>query len=144
LWGAELQFRPLRRRTTGALEASHNAEWRIAMKFSIRSQAAPLGTFEEQVLLAVFRTGSEAYGMNVRRELEQVTGRDVTIGSVYVTLDRLESKRLVDSARAARGEAPSRRVFAVTRAGALALADTRSMRERLWAGVELRALLRNA
>jgi hypothetical protein len=35
-------------------------------------------------------------------------------------------------------------VFAVTPAGALALADTRSMRERLWAGVELRALLRNA
>ena len=114
------------------------------MKFSIRSQAAPLGTFEEQVLLAVFRTGSEAYGMNVRRELEQVTGRDVTIGSVYVTLDRLESKGLVDSARAARGEAASRRVFAVTPAGALALADTRSMRERLWAGVELRALLRHA
>jgi PadR family transcriptional regulator, regulatory protein PadR len=127
-----------------SVQASHNAEWRIAMKFSIRSQAAPLGTFEEQVLLAVFRTGSEAYGMNVRRELEHVTGRDVTIGSVYVTLDRLESKGLVDSARAARGEAPSRRVFAVTLAGALALADTRSMRERLWAGVELRALLRNA
>jgi PadR family transcriptional regulator PadR len=114
------------------------------MKFAIRSEAAPLGTFEEQVLLAVFRTGSHAYGMNVRRELEQVTGRDVAIGSVYVTLDRLESKGLVDSARAARGDAQSRRVFVVTPAGALALADTRSMRERLWAGVELRGLLRNA
>jgi PadR family transcriptional regulator, regulatory protein PadR len=143
LWGAELQFRPLRRRTTGARRPATRCV-ENSMKFSIRSQAAPLGTFEEQVLLAVFRTGSEAYGMNVRRELEQVTGRAVTIGSVYVTLDRLESKGLVDSARAARGEAPSRRVFALTPAGALALADTRSMRERLWAGVELRALLRNA
>jgi PadR family transcriptional regulator, regulatory protein PadR len=114
------------------------------MKFTIRSEAAPLGTFEEQVLLAVFRTAPDAYGMHVRRELEQVTGRDVTIGSVYVTLDRLESKRLVDSERAARGEVHSRRVFVVTPAGALALAETRSMRERLWAGVELRALLRQA
>jgi PadR family transcriptional regulator, regulatory protein PadR len=114
------------------------------VKFSITSDAAPLGTFEEQVLLAVFRRKPDAYGMNVRRELEQVTGRDVTIGSVYVTLDRLESKGLVDSERPARGEAHSRRVFLVTPAGALALAETRSMRERLWAGVELGALLRNA
>jgi PadR family transcriptional regulator PadR len=114
------------------------------VKFSIKSEAAPLGTFEEQVLLAVFRTRPDAYGMNVRRELEQVTGREVTIGSVYVTLDRLESKGLVGSERAARGEAQSRRVFVVTPAGALALAETRSMRERLWAGVELRALLRQA
>ena len=76
--------------------------------------------------------------------MEQVTGRDVTIGSVYITLDRPESKGLVDSARAARGDAQSRRVFVVTPAGALALADTRSMRERLPTGVELRGLLRNA
>jgi len=114
------------------------------VRFSITSDAAPLGTFEEQVLLAVIRTTPDAYGMNVRRELEKVTGRDVTIGSVYVTLDRLESKGLVGSERTARTEPNSRRVFAVTRAGALALSDTRSMRERLWAGVELRPLLRNA
>jgi hypothetical protein len=34
--------------------------WRAAVKFSIRSEAAPLGTFEEQVLLAVFRTTPDA------------------------------------------------------------------------------------
>jgi len=111
---------------------------------AIRSNAIPLGTFEEQVLLAVIRTKADAYGMNVRRELEKVTGRDVTIGSVYVTLDRLEAKGLVGSERTAPGEPNSRRVFLVTRAGALALAETKSMRERLWAGVELRALLRQA
>ena len=49
---------------------------------------APLGTFEEQVLLAVLRTGrapdgSGAYGMVVRRELEEVAGREVAIGAVY-------------------------------------------------------------
>jgi PadR family transcriptional regulator, regulatory protein PadR len=97
---------------------------------------APLGTFEEQVMVAVLRTGAEAYGMSVRRELERVTGRDVAIGAVYATLDRLEAKRLVRSRRASAGGA-SRRVFDVTRAGRTALTESRAMRERLWDGVEL-------
>lgn len=113
----------------------------------------PLGTFEEQVMLAVLRTGDEAYGMSVRRELEKVTGRSVTIGSVYVTLDRLEAKGLVSSersvsaaraARSSREESASRRVFSVTPEGARALVETRAMRERLWRGIAPRALLRNA
>ncbi|MET0396890.1 MAG: helix-turn-helix transcriptional regulator [Longimicrobiaceae bacterium] len=103
------------------------------------SEHAPLGSFEEQVLLAVLRTG-EAYGMSVRREIESATGRDVAIGAVYATLDRMEAKGLVESARPALGER-SRRVFAVTPEGARALAATRAMRERLWQGIDLRRLL---
>ena len=101
---------------------------------------APLGTFEEQVMLAVLRTGEEAYGMSVRRELERVTGRDVAIGAVYATLDRLEAKRLVASSRSGTGTA-SRRLFAVTALGAHGLAESRLMRERLWEGVDLSPLL---
>jgi PadR family transcriptional regulator PadR len=101
---------------------------------------SPLGVFEEQILLAVLRTHTEAYGMNVRREIERVTGRDLAIGAVYATLDRLESKRLVVSTRT-HGRGPSRRLFAVSPAGARALAETRAMRERLWQGVDLRGLL---
>ena len=96
-----------------------------------------LGSLEEQVMLAVLRTGAEAYGMNVRRELESVTGRDVTIGSVYATLDRLEAKGLVGSSRVAGPEAVSRRIFALTAAGTRALAHTRAVRERLWRGVRI-------
>lgn len=106
------------------------------------SPDAPLGTFEEQVMVAVLRTRDEAYGMSVRRELERVTGRDVTIGAVYATLDRLEAKGLVDSERTP--GVGSRRVFSVTPRGAAALADTRSMRERLWNGVDLARLLSDA
>lgn len=105
------------------------------------SDLVPLGSFEEQVMLAVVRTASEAYGMHVRRELEAVTGREVTIGAVYATLDRLEAKGLVSSARPMGGAPSSRRIFAVTRSGAQALAETRAMRERLWRGVDLRELL---
>lgn len=88
-------------------------------------------------MLAVVRTAEEAYGMTVRRELEQVTGRDVTIGSVYATLDRLEAKGLVVSSRTAAADGVSRRVFAVTADGARALAQTRAVRDRLWSGVRL-------
>lgn len=92
-------------------------------------------------MLAVVRTGANAYGMNVRRELETVTGRSITIGSVYATLDRLEAKRLVESWRSFATDASvSRRVFTVTTAGARSLALTRDTRERLWSGVTLRAL----
>ena len=100
----------------------------------------PLGVFEEQVLLAVLRTHVEAYGMVVRREIERVTGRDLAIGAVYATLDRLEAKGLLTSSRVIT-DGPSRRMFAVTAAGARALADTRAMRERLWEGIDLRGLL---
>lgn len=104
------------------------------------NDSTPLGTFEEQVMLAVLRTGDEAYGMNVRRELESVTGRGVAIGAVYATLDRLEAKGLVASSRSGAGTA-SRRLFAVTAPGARALDESRIMRERLWEGVDLRPLL---
>lgn len=100
---------------------------------------APLGSFEEQVLVTVIRTGEDAYGMEVRRELENVSGRDVSIGAVYATLDRLEAKGLLGSGR--RLGAGSRRIFAVTPAGAAALAETRAMRQRLWQGVQLGRLL---
>jgi PadR family transcriptional regulator PadR len=103
-----------------------------------RGEAEPvlLGSLEEQVMLAVVRTGEAAYGMNVRRELEEVTGRDVAIGAVYATLDRLEAKGLASSTRPL-ADGASRRIFAVTSLGAHSLALTRKTRERLWSGVTL-------
>ena len=102
-----------------------------------RVEPDPVGNFEEQVLLAVLRTSDEAYGMNVRREIEAVTERSVTIGSVYVTLDRLEAKGLVSSTRVPAAGTSSRRVFAVTTEGQQALAATKALHERLWRGVKL-------
>jgi PadR family transcriptional regulator PadR len=97
----------------------------------------PLGVLEEQILVAVVRTRDEAYGMEIRRELERVTGRDLAIGAVYATLDRLEAKGLLRSRRTF-GHGPSRRLFELSRAGARALVETRALRERLWRGVDLR------
>ena len=83
-----------------------------------------LGEFEQLVLLALLRLGEAAYGMAVRREIETRAGRDVSIGVVYATLDRLESKGLVRSklgeASDARG-GRAKKCFTMTGAGARAL-----------------------
>lgn len=79
-----------------------------------------LGEFEQLVLLAVLQCGGDAYGVPVWRELEARTGREVSLGAVYKTLDRMEAKGYVASAA---GEATperggrSRRVYRVTAAG---------------------------
>jgi DNA-binding PadR family transcriptional regulator len=56
-----------------------------------------LGTLEQIVLLAAMRLGDDAYGMTIRDEIERRTGRAVSFGAVYVTLQRLEDKGLVSS-----------------------------------------------
>lgn len=58
---------------------------------------APLGEFEQLVLLAVLQAGSSAYGAVIQREIETRTGREAALGAVYTTLLRLEAKDLVAS-----------------------------------------------
>ena len=98
---------------------------------------APLGAFEEQVLVAVLRTAGESYGMEIRREIERVTGRELAIGAVYATLDRLEAKGLLRSSRTSVDGGAARRRFALTKAGVRDLSLTRQMHARLWRGVDL-------
>jgi PadR family transcriptional regulator PadR len=102
-------------------------------------ESSGLGALEEQVLVAVVRAGDDAYGMEVRREIEAATGRDLAIGAVYSTLDRLEAKDLLRSRRVQTPDG-SRRVFGLTSHGAEALTDTRAMRDRLWQGIDLRRI----
>ncbi len=71
--------------------------------------------------------GGDAYGMTLRREIQERTGRDVTIGAVYSTLDRMESKGLIGS-RLGRGDSDragrARRHFRIQPSGVEALART--------------------
>ncbi|MFM1895340.1 MAG: hypothetical protein RLZZ385_414, partial [Pseudomonadota bacterium] len=67
---------------------------------------APLGEFEHIVLLALLRLGDEAYGMLVRQTIQELIKRDISIGAIYTTLDRLQAKGLVESRT---GEATARR-----------------------------------
>lgn len=106
------------------------------------SEGSPtLGSFEEQVLLAVAHADAAAYGMAVRRAIEHRTGRDVTIGAVYATLQRLADKGLLET-RVAEGEAgPNpRRFFVLTPQGARSLLATRRLHEQMWSGIDAAAL----
>ena len=61
------------------------------------SPASPIGEFEQLVLLALVRLGDKAYGVPITDEIQRRAQREVALGSVYKTLDRLEQKGLVAS-----------------------------------------------
>lgn len=98
-----------------------------------------LGEFEQVMLLAILRKGSEAYGVEVRRELEHTTGRTVSRGAFYTTLDRLQSKGLLRwSTRPVegwRGGRPQRH-FEVTDKGIAKLRRSHEALTSLWRGLE--------
>lgn len=54
--------------------------------------AEPVGEFEQLVMLALLRQDAEGYGISLAADIAERTGRDVSIGAVYKTLDRLETK----------------------------------------------------
>ena len=53
-----------------------------------------LGEFEYLLITAAARLGEEAYGAAIREEIEATTGRRCSIGALYTTVDRLETKGL--------------------------------------------------
>jgi len=98
-----------------------------------------LGEFEQMVLLAVLRLEDDAYGRSIRQELEARTGRKVSHGASYVTLDRMEAKGLVESSLGAPVEGRggrAKRYFRVTPEGLEALRASRTALQSLWHGVE--------
>jgi PadR family transcriptional regulator len=102
----------------------------------------PLGEFEVVVLLAVLHLTERrdpAYGSPIRSEIEQRGGRRVARGAVYVTLDRLAEKGLLESrltaGTAERGLRP-RRLFKVTPAGLRALRQAVGLLARMQRGLE--------
>ena len=98
-----------------------------------------LGDLEQIVLLAVLRLGEEAYGVPIRREIEQRTGRALTVGALYRTLDRLEAKGYVTSwfgePTPERG-GRSKRYFNVRPAGLRTLRASRDALAAMWDGLE--------
>ena len=54
-----------------------------------------LGEFEYLLLTAAARLGEDAYGAAIRQEIENTTGRRCSLGALYTTLDRLETKGLL-------------------------------------------------
>lgn len=100
------------------------------------------GAFEQLILLALIHLGDDAYGMTVRREIEDRTNRPVTLGAVYATLDRLERKGYVSShtgTSAAAREGRARRFFQIQAPGRQALARALDVVDRMRAAAPLGA-----
>lgn len=95
-----------------------------------------LGEFELVVMLALARFDS-AYGKTVYQEIERVTGRaDLTIPAVYVTLNRLEKKGLLQSTvgeTTAQRDGRPKKHYWLTEDGLRAVQTSRMMLERLFA-----------
>jgi DNA-binding PadR family transcriptional regulator len=62
--------------------------------------AASLGQFEQLVLTAILTLRDQAYGVTIHEKVSALAAtKRVALGAVYVTLDRLEAKRLIASWR---------------------------------------------
>lgn len=98
-----------------------------------------LGEFEQMVLLAILRIGDDAYAVPIRAEIEEKTGRRVSRGALYTTLERLETKGFAESSM---GEPTperggrSRRTYAVAAPGLEALENSRAAMASLWQGLD--------
>jgi PadR family transcriptional regulator, regulatory protein PadR len=99
-----------------------------------------LGEFEQMILLAVLQCGDDAYGVTVQEELARRTRRRAASGAIYMTLDRLEKKGLLESRltepMAERG-GRARRCYKVTKPAIAALKHSRRALINLWEGLEL-------
>src|ERR687890_473811 len=97
-----------------------------------------LTDLELMLLLAILRTGDEAYGVQIAREIEATGGRRLLLGAAYAALDRLERNGLVSSRvgsptqeRGGRGK----RFFKATPRGVRAAGDTQQALIALWRGL---------
>lgn len=101
-----------------------------------------LGEFEQAVLLAVAHL-DDAYGVTIRREIEQRTERDVAVGALYTALERLERKGYLRSTMSdptpERG-GRSKRHYALRPAGIAALRRSRELFDRMWRGLSAKEL----
>ncbi len=97
------------------------------------------GEFEQMVMLVILRLDDAAYALSILKELDRQVGRRVSRGALYATLDRLETKGLVEWVTEAstprRGGHP-RRCFSVTPEGVEVLQRSQSALLRLWDGLD--------
>jgi DNA-binding PadR family transcriptional regulator len=100
----------------------------------LRPKVAPLGEFEQVVLLAILRLDDNAYGVTIRQVIQECTGRRVAPGALYNSLDRLEEKGMVvsrfgDPTPQRRGR--PKRFFVLTAGGVASIAAAQRAYQKL-------------
>jgi PadR family transcriptional regulator PadR len=95
-----------------------------------------VGQFEQLVLAAVLELGAEGYGVTIHRTVSELAApKTVSLGAIYVTLDRLEDKGFVSSwlsdPRPERG-GRARRHYQLEAAGRRALKESAETAKRMY------------
>jgi DNA-binding PadR family transcriptional regulator len=97
-----------------------------------------LGEFETATLLAIVHLQGRGYGVSIADEIERRSGKPVSFGAVYATLDRLQKKGLITSELGEptpeRGGKP-KRFYRIEAPGERALREAQTLTQRMWAGV---------
>ena len=94
---------------------------------------------EEILLLSILRLKDNAFALTILKEIKQSTGKKLTIGSLWVSLDSLHKKGYIDKRMAADTPAKGGRkkfYYSLTPSGAKALWNARNFQKSLWKGVE--------
>ena len=90
---------------------------------------------EELILLAVWKLKGNAYGITIREHLRKITGKKMSIGAIYVPLDRLSHKDYLKAYQGAptpeRG-GMSKRYYEVTPEGFKALKEAKKIHDTMW------------
>lgn len=93
---------------------------------------------EEFLLLAVWRLKDNAYGVAIREQIKDATGKTWAYGALFVMLRRLEKKGYLKShftdPTPQRG-GKSKRIFRLSAQGIKALRDVRKAQESVWSGI---------
>jgi PadR family transcriptional regulator, regulatory protein PadR len=97
-----------------------------------------ISNFELMVLLALIRLGDEAYGLPISQEIEEQSGHEVALGSIYAALDRLQNRGLVSSSLGdptpERG-GRAKKYFKITVKGMKVVQETQRTLTRMWKGL---------
>ena len=102
-----------------------------------------LGEFEELVLLTVVVLQEDAYGVEIKRELEERLNEKLSVGSIQSALKRMEQKGFLTSAF---GEATKKRggkrkrIYTATTYAHKVLQEMKDIRSKLWASINNPAL----
>ncbi len=94
-----------------------------------------IGELEELILLLVVMLKEEAYGLAIRKALKDQANRNVTIGAVHGTVNRLESKGFIESSMGGATEERGgrrKRIFSITASGKNVLQKSRDVKVSLW------------
>lgn len=96
-----------------------------------------IGELEHQTMLALLHLSRDAHTARIVAELEERTGHETALSSVYIVLRRLEEKGWVASEMVApEGGGRDRRIFSVTAEGLARLREVRAVYTRLWDGLD--------